>query len=90
MTTWRCYWARRQQKRKVLGLLSLSGVIRTADIEARYFGAERSVGRPGNAAGRPLEANPTSIWSMDLRALWQEIGRRPAVGGATRSYQFNK
>ena len=55
MTSWRCYWARRQQKRKVLSLLSLSGAIRTADIEARYFGAERSVGKAGCAAGRSIE-----------------------------------
>jgi hypothetical protein len=80
MTSWRCYWVRRQQKRKALSLLSLSGAIRTADIEARYFGAERSVGRPGSAAGRPLEADITSIWGMDLRVLLKQTGRRSAGG----------
>src|SRR5215210_4199955 len=48
MTSWRCYWARRQQKRKVLSLLSLSGAVR--------FGAERLLGKAGCAGGRPLEA----------------------------------
>ena len=75
MTSWRCYWARRQQKRKALSLLSLSGAIRTADIEARYFGAERSVGKVGCATGRPLEAVGT--WE---RLLGRRTGRSFSKG----------
>jgi hypothetical protein len=64
--------ARIEQKTKALQLLTLSGAIRTADIETRYRGSETVLG----IAARPQREMPReqqSIWWMDLTSLLKAL-----------------
>lgn len=67
--------ARMEQKKKALQLLTLSGAVRPANIEARYRGSETVLG----VAARPQPEMPRqqdSIWWMDLTALFKALQAR--------------
>jgi hypothetical protein len=70
MSRWMQYRERYQQKRNAFLLLTLSGVIRSADVEVPYF--------RGTMAGGLGQAEH-SIWSMDLRHLFSKVACRPNV-----------
>lgn len=75
--------ARIEQKTKALQLLTLSGAIRTADIEARYRGSETVLG----VAARPQPEIPRhqdSIWWMDLTDLFKALQARQLASRTRR------
>jgi hypothetical protein len=64
-----------EQKTKVLQLLTSSGVVRDASIEARYRGCETVLGvAPRQQPEMPRHEE--SIWWMDLTLLWKTIQAR--------------
>lgn len=67
-----------EQKTKVLQLLTSSGAVREANIEARYRGSETVLG----VAARPQPEVPhheDSIWWMDLTVLWKTFHARQSA-----------
>jgi hypothetical protein len=67
-----------EQKTKALQLLTLSGAVREANIEARYRGSETVLG----VAARPQSEVPChedSIWWMDLTVLWKTFHARQSA-----------
>lgn len=75
--------ARIEQKMKALQLLTLSGAIRAADIEARYRGSETVLG----LAARPQQDMPRdqqSIWWMDLTSLLKALQARQSAARSRR------
>lgn len=76
--------ARIEQKMKALQLLTLSGAIRAADIEARYRGSETVLG----LAARPQQDMPRdqhSIWWMDLTSLLKSLQDRQSAARSPRN-----
>lgn len=64
---------RRRRKRQALQLLIITGAVRPADVEVRYRGTDRLLGRWSREADWVCsEALPNhhSIWTTDLRELW--------------------
>ncbi|HKU51392.1 MAG TPA: hypothetical protein VJQ25_02910, partial [Nitrospira sp.] len=68
MTRWLQRRKRYQQTRNAFLLLTISGAVRSADVEVPYC-RERRVAMPSKPVpDTPGKAKP-SIWSMDLREL---------------------
>lgn len=60
-----------QQRRNAFLLLTLSGAIRSADVEVPYFRERRLRKQSGGNSGADLEPHvKQSIWFMDLRKLF--------------------
>ena len=67
-----------EQKTKVLQLLTLSGAVREASIEARYRGCETVLGvAPRQQLEMPRHED--SIWWMDLTAVWRTFQARQSA-----------
>ena len=64
MSRWTQYRERCQRRRNAFLLLTMSGVIRSADMEVPYFRREM--------AGGPASRAEQSIWSLDLRNLFSK------------------
>ena len=74
MSRWMLYRQRYQRKRNAFLLLTLSGAIRSADVEVSFL-RERTCSASPNAAGSttdPLPYSKPSIWSMDVRQLFSK------------------
>lgn len=56
------------QTRKALSLLALSGAIRPADVEPRYFGAYETISKPVMPLDRG-NGTVLSFWHADVRLL---------------------
>ncbi len=69
MARWQHWWELRQRKKKALQLLMVTGAVRPADVEPRYWGPDRSIARRGTQTA--LAARPQSIWTTDLAVLWK-------------------
>ena len=80
MSRWALYRERGQRKRKVLLLLTLSGVIRPADVEQRYFG-ERTTGAHQSEPSSTADSIPGAGTSQKASA----ISRIEPDGGFMRS-----
>jgi hypothetical protein len=79
MSRWTLYRERGQRKWKVLLLLTLSGAIRPADVELRYFGKRTTDAHQcePSLAADPKPRAGTSIWSMGLKQLLRAYPKRP-------------
>ena len=73
MAEWTQARERTRRMRKALQLLTVSGAVRPASLEPRYFAPERTMATsscdPQLAASR-IEKSEASIWSMDLKSVW--------------------
>ena len=80
MSRWTRYRQLKQRKRNAFVLLTMSGAIRSADVEVPFLRETRCSGpRRGlssTADGIPQAEHP-SIWSMDLRQLFSRNAGRP-------------
>lgn len=67
-----------EQTTKVLQLLTLSGALRDANIEARYRGSDTVLGVA--ASQHPeMPRHEDSIWWMDLTAVWRTFQARQSA-----------
>src|SRR5688572_33136724 len=57
-----------EKKRNAFLLLTLSGAVRSADVEIPYS-RERRVAKQSNFASNPVPSAEPSIWSMDISEL---------------------
>jgi hypothetical protein len=74
MSRWMLYRQKYQRRRNALLLLTLSGAIRSADVEVSFL-RERRFSGPRKGATSTADALPhagQSIWSMDLRRLFSK------------------
>jgi hypothetical protein len=79
MSRWTQYRERYRRKRNAFVLLTVSGVIRSADMEVPFLRETRCSGR-GRGLNSSAEAEHPSIWSMDLRQLFsRNVGRPMSV-----------
>jgi hypothetical protein len=72
MSQWTERRKKYQQRRNAFLLLTLSGAIRSADVELPYC-RERMMARPAgprHSAGNAIPRGEHSIWTMDLRQLF--------------------
>jgi hypothetical protein len=67
-----------EQKTKVLQLLTLSGAVRDANIEARYRGSE-TVLAVATSQQPEMPRHEDSIWWMDLTAVWKTLQARQSA-----------
>ena len=63
------------QMRKALSLLALSGAVRPADVEPRYFGAYETISRPEVPLDKGNAIVP-SLWRADVRLLMSVYMRK--------------
>ena len=71
MTRWMQRRKRYQQTRNAFLLLTISGAVRSADVEVPYFRERRLRKQSGGNSGADLEPHvKQSIWFMDLRKLF--------------------
>jgi hypothetical protein len=68
--------ARIDAKRKAIQLLTLSGAIRPAHIEAHYRGRDMGLALPARTPQRELPCQQVSIWWMDLTAVFKVLQAR--------------
>jgi hypothetical protein len=76
--------ARVEQKTKVLQLLTLSGAIRPADVEARYRGSDMLIGMTARQQAEAARQQD-SIWWMDLTALLKAFQARQIADRSRRA-----
>ena len=76
MTRWMQRRKRYQQTRNAFLLLTISGAVRSADVEVPYC-RERRVAMPSSAVKDAVAKAKPSIWSMDLRELIFTKATRP-------------
>lgn len=69
MSRWMQYRERYQRKRNAFRLLTMSGAIRSADVEVPYLRETRFKGRRsgGSSTVNPVPQVAQSIWTMDLK-----------------------
>jgi hypothetical protein len=74
MSRWTLYRQRYQRKRNAFLLLTLSGAIRSADVEVPFLRERRFKGSQKEALSTTdaLADTKQSIWSMDLRQLFSQ------------------
>lgn len=71
MSQWTQRRKQYQQRRNAFLLLTLSGAIRSADVEVPYFRERRLRRQAEGNSGADLESRvKQSIWLMDLRKLF--------------------
>ena len=68
MSRWMQRRRRYEKKRNAFLLLTLSGAVRSADVEIPYS-RERRFAKPSNVGGHAIPKAEPSIWSMDIREL---------------------
>ena len=74
MSRWTLYRQRYRQRRNAFLLLTLSGAIRSAEVEVSFLRERRFTG-PRKGATSTADALPPAeqtIWSMDLRQLFSK------------------
>ncbi len=76
--------ARVEQKTKALQLLTLSGAIRPANVEARYRGSALRFGVT-NRQQAEAARQQDSIWWMDLTAVLKTFQARQSADHARRT-----
>ena len=76
MTRWMQRRKRYQQTRNAFVLLTISGVVRLADVEVPYC-RERRVAKRSNPVTDPVPNAKPSIWSVDIRELVFGKANRP-------------
>jgi hypothetical protein len=76
MSRWTQYRDQYRRRRNAFRLLTMSGAIRSADVEVPYF-RERRAGEVGRGGNSVADLAAQSIWSMDLRRLFCSKARRP-------------
>ena len=74
MSRWTQYLERYERRRNAFLLLTLSGAIRPAEVEAPCFRGRMAdgLGRGATSALDPVPQAEQSIWSMDLRQLFSK------------------
>lgn len=76
--------ARVEQKTKALQLLTLSGAIRPANVEARYRGSDMRFGVTDRQRAE-VARQQDSIWWMDLTAVLKAFQARQSGDQARRT-----
>jgi hypothetical protein len=76
MSRWMQGRRRYEKKRNAFLLLTLSGAVRSADVEIPYS-RERRFAKQSNFASNPVPSAEPSIWSMDIRELVFRKAYRP-------------
>ena len=76
--------ARVEQKTKALQLLTLSGAIRPANVEACYRGTDMRFGVPDRQQAE-MARQQDSIWWMDLTAVFKALHGKQSSSHAPRA-----
>lgn len=87
MSQWKRQRESRRRKRIALQLLTVTGVIRPADVEIRYQGTDRlfvTWSRDSDLRVSEAVANRHSIWNTDIKELWKRYRQGSAPANAAR------
>ena len=77
MSRWTLYRKEYHRRQNALLLLTLSGTIRSGDVEVPYLRETRFRGlrSAGSSTADPVPQVEQSLWSMDLRQIFSKNAR---------------